>query len=234
MEKKRDLKNFTILTTEPNFFSQIKKLESQKTLNYNGNKIFKNIHSLGDDFFDIELFWEATKEIESEALNEFGDVEKIPQIIKTVVKTSILGLSSSNVVYMFARSPLVTRQAIDMLQAIVSIEFNSVRLNNNFYSNILNNHFFKISRLSYQSLSQINNYTISNMNSDEYFLNQVDLENNAITNASIFLDNFTRIRISSTGRVSLYNFQGSKNMREIINIIDTLLIESGIAGGKEE
>lgn len=232
MIEERDLRTFSIFKSELKAFSQIKSFIDKQPMNSDGKMIFHRIHSIDDEYLDIELYWETTKDVLTEKLNDFGEIEIETQTVRTVVKISVFVFDNSPFLFIFFKPYSLSRQIFAILEDIFAVDIEPIRLNNDFfYQLLLQNNFGEITQLSYQSDSQSRKYTISGVINDTFDFDQINLSKNRITNITIALNSQAKAKISSNGRIALYNSPYYQDIKEVLKIFIKLITNYKGYGG---
>lgn len=224
MIKERDLRTFSIFKSELKVFSQMKSFMDENLMSSEGKMIFHRIHNMDDEHLDIEFYWETTKDISTEKLNVLGEIEIETQTVRTVVKISVFVFANSPFLFIFFNPYSLYRKIIPILENLFSLSIEPIRLKNDFfYQLFVQNNFGKVTKISYQSDSQSHKHTISSVINNTFDFDQINLRKNLITNITIALKSQDKAKISSNGRVTLYNSPYYKDIKKILKVFINLI-----------
>jgi|GEM_PF-5771820 len=177
------------------------------------------------DIIELGVTWESTKEEIIRRLDNNGEIISKTEILTEVNVAKIW--IDNQYIYVFVNKLSLLKNIQEILFEVFGVNSRCLEFTNDFYQKIINgNQIDEIKSISYQTNDKnFSSITISSkkslVNSDLY--NRMDISENKITEITILLHGFSKIKIYKNGKVLLYNLPSIYETFEIVLFIKSLL-----------
>lgn len=184
-----------------------------------------------EDILQFKILWETTKEIKTETLNIYGEIDTNVKEIKEV-NQSLVWLYKNDYdfpfVFVFTQKSSSLRDIQRILLSYLGIITSNISFTNEFFQSIIKSNIInKVQSASYQSnKTNLSSFTISgnNISLSDIFDN-ANKENNNITEITLIIKNLNKVKIYKNSKITIYNSPSIYDVLDTISELKYLLLE---------
>ncbi|OME34919.1 hypothetical protein [Paenibacillus odorifer] len=225
-------KTFFVLSIKPDVYSNLI-LDSSRhhVLEEEKKKIIISHKMIEEDILQFKILWETTKEIKTETLNIYGEIDTNVKEIKEV-NQSLVWLYKNDYdfpfVFVFTQKSSSLRDIQRILLSYLGIITSNISFTNEFFQSIIKSNIInKVQSASYQSnKTNLSSFTISgnNISLSDIFDN-ANKENNNITEITLIIKNLNKVKIYKNSKITIYNSPSIYDVLDTISELKYLLLE---------
>ncbi|MEK4205489.1 hypothetical protein [Paenibacillus sp. FSL R10-2788] len=194
-------------------------------------KIIISHKMIEEDILQFKILWETTKEIKTETLNIYGEIDTNVKEIKEV-NQSLVWLYKNDYdfpfVFVFTQKSSSLRDIQRILLSYLGIITSNISFTNEFFQSIIKSNIInKVQSASYQSnKTNLSSFTISgnNISLSDIFDN-ANKENNNITEITLIIKNLNKVKIYKNSKITIYNSPSIYDVLDTISELKYLLLE---------